>query len=89
MDARKPSCTTATATATATTIRKLTPDTPNQANSGASGLADCEKATRPQEKPPYGQTLSTASLSVQSPPTTTGTNSRRLQTPGKARGIQR
>src|SRR3954447_5177723 len=87
--ARRPSCTAAIARATTKTIRKLTPETPNHANSGDSGLADCEKATRPHENPPYGQTLATASRRVQSPATTTGTNSRRLHTVGNARGTQR
>jgi len=86
---RNPSCAAATARPTTKTIRKLTPDTPNQANSGDSGLSDCENATRPHENPPYGQTLATASRSVQSPATTTGTKSSRLHAVGNARGTQR
>src|SRR5436305_976683 len=72
---RSPSCTAAIARATTKTIRKLTPETPNHANSGDSGLADCENATRPHENPPYGHTLATASRRVQRPATTTGTKS--------------
>ena len=45
---------------------------PSQANSGAIGLSDCDSATRPQAKPPYGQTLADASRAIQSPATTSG-----------------
>ena len=45
---------------------------PSQATSGANGLSDCDSATRPQEKPPYGQLPATTSRQVQSPATTTG-----------------
>ncbi len=66
-----------------------TPETPSQANSGDSGLSDCENATRPHENPPYGQVLAIASLAVQMPATAAGSSSRRPATPPQTRGSHR
>ena len=70
-------------------MTKLRPEAPIQATSGANGLSDWEKARRPQEKPPYGQTAAIASRSVQRPPRTTGSIPSRPPTPGHIFGTNR
>ncbi len=70
-------------------MTKPTPATPSQANSEFSGLSDCENATRPQEKPPYGQTAAMPSRAIQSPATTAGSSRRRPGPLGQTRGSQR
>ena len=72
-----------TRSATSQTITKLRPEIPSQATSGASGLVDCDSATRPQEKPPYGQVPVTNSRSTQSPATMTGSSPSRPSVGGQ------
>ena len=55
----------------------------------ASGLSDCENATRPQENPPYGQTAAMPSRAIQSPATTAGSSRSRPGPVGQTRGSQR
>ena len=62
---------------------------PSHATSGAKGLCDWDSATRPQEKPPYGQVPVTYSRSTQRPATITGTSPSRPSRDGHARGTQR
>ena len=75
--------------ATSQTMAKLRPEIPSQATSGASGLTDCDSATRPHEKPPYGQVPVTNSRSTHNPPTITGSSPSRPSVVGNARGTQR
>ncbi len=77
------------AAATRKTMRNPTPEMPSQPKSGLSGLSDCDMPSRPQEKPPYGQTADDASRAVQSPAMTAGSSHSLPTAPGQPRGTQR
>ena len=69
--------------------KKLNPDTPTQATRGVKGLSDCENASLPQEKPPYGHTLAIDSRSIQSAESTIGIPISRPVRPAQTSGTNR
>ena len=78
-----------TTTATQYTTTNVSPRTPTYAARCVNGPCDCDRPTRPQAKPPYGQLPENHSRPVQSAATTAGRPHTRPAVEGTTRATQR